>query len=117
VEIERISVQKQWDVLNKLKLVKAMQETSAPIRGFMQRLGMLAYAWNFNTRCPSWLCTAANTEVIILLAMVKGLANVDIQAELLAEVEQMSLEDTIALISIREADVVAAANARTQWLL
>ena len=57
---------------------------------------------------------AANTEVIILLAMVKGLANVDIQAELLAEVEQMSLEDTIALISIREADVVAAANARTQ---
>ena len=44
VEIERISVQKQCDFLNKLKLVKAMQETSAPIRGFMQRLGMLAYA-------------------------------------------------------------------------
>ena len=52
--------------------------------------------------------------MIILLAMVKGLDNVDIQAELLAEVKQMSLEDTIALISIREADVVAAANARTQ---
>jgi hypothetical protein len=44
--------------------------------------------------------------------MVKGLANVDIQAELLAEVEQMSLEDTIAFIARRESDVVAAANAR-----
>jgi hypothetical protein len=44
VEIERISVQKQCDFLNKLKLVKAMQETSEPMRGFMQRLRMLAYA-------------------------------------------------------------------------
>ena len=44
MEIERISVQKQCDFLNKLKLVKAMQETSEPMRGFMQRLRMLAYA-------------------------------------------------------------------------
>ena len=52
---------------------------------------MLAYACNFTTKCPSRICTAANTDEILILAMVKGLANVDIQAELLAKVEQMSL--------------------------
>ena len=46
------------------------------------------------------------------MAMVKGLANVDIQAELLAEVEQMSLENTIAFVEIWESDVSTAANAR-----
>ena len=49
------------------------------------------------------------------MAMVKGLANVDIQAELLAEVEQMFLEITIAFVEIRESEVLAAnANSLSQ---
>ena len=97
-------------LLIEIKLFKAVHATSEPIRALKFRLRMLAYACNFTTRCPSQPCTAANSKAIILLAMVKGLANVDIQAELLAEVEQMSLEVTIAFIAfIRRG---AAANAR-----
>ena len=80
VEIERISVQKQCDVLNKLKLFETKQEMSELIMGFEYRLRMLAYA---TTKCPSQICTADNTEVILILAMVKEL---DIQVALLAEV-------------------------------
>ena len=43
-----------------------------------------------------------------LAVLVRGLADVDAQAELLAEVEQMSLGDTVAFIAIREADAIAA---------
>ena len=41
-------------------------------------------------------------EAILILAMVKGLVEVDIQDELLAEVEQIDTETTIAFVEIRE---------------
>ena len=80
VEIERIVVEKQCDLLNKIKLFEAVQEINEPIRRFASRLLILAYARNFTHRWPSQPCTAA---------MMKGLANVEIQAELLAEVEHL----------------------------
>ena len=81
-------MQKQCDVLNKLRLFEARQEVGEPIREFEHRLLMMAYACNFTTKCSSQSCTAANTEAILIPALVKGLANVDIQGELLAKVEQ-----------------------------
>ena len=90
-EIERISVQKQCDTLNKIKLLEAMQQTGITIRGFEHRLRMLAYiVCNFTTKCTSQSCKEANTETILLPVLVRGLPDVDGQAELLAEVEQMS---------------------------
>ena len=41
VEIERISIQKQCDTLNKIKLLEAKQEVGETIRGFVQRLRRL----------------------------------------------------------------------------
>ena len=38
VEIERISIQKQCDTLNKIQLLEARQEVGETIRGFVQRL-------------------------------------------------------------------------------
>ena len=83
-----------------------------PIRKFEHRLRILAYALNFTTKCPRQSCTAANTEAMLVRVLVKGLANVDIQGELLAEVEQMSLEDLVTFIVIREAKEITATNAR-----
>ena len=107
-----MSLQKQGDHLNKIKLFEAVHGPSEPIRGFMHRLQMLAYACNFTTKCSSKCCTETNYGANILLALVKGLAYVDIQAELLSEVEEMSLEDTIAFVSMRESEIIAATNAR-----
>ena len=47
----------------------------------------------------------------LLLALVKGLVDMDTQGEILAEVEQMDLETTIAFMEIREMDKKAAAIA------
>ena len=42
------------------------------------------------------------------MVLVRGMNNMHTQAELLAEVEQMSLGDTVALIAIQEANAMAA---------
>ena len=103
---------KQCDVLNKLRLFEARQELGEPISEFEHRLRMLAYVCNFTTKCLSQSCTAADTEAILIPALVKGLVNLDIQCELLAKVEQMSLEDLVTFVAIREADEIAATNVR-----
>ena len=63
---------------------------------------------NFTTKCTIQSCTEANTEIILLLVLVMSLADVDVQAKLLAEVEQMSFGYKVAFIAIQEADVIAA---------
>ena len=60
----------------------------------------------------------ANTEMIILPVLVRGMDDVHTQAELLAEAEQISLGDTVAFISIQEAGAMAAKariHARTAY--
>jgi hypothetical protein len=73
-EIETVSVQKQLDPINKVKLFEAVQEPSEPIKKFIFRLQMLAYECNFTTSSSSQNCTAANYGGNILFAMVRGLA-------------------------------------------
>ena len=59
-EIERVSVQKQLDLLHKVKLFEAVQGPNEPIKNFVYRLQMLAYECNFTTNCSSKNCTVAN---------------------------------------------------------
>ena len=69
--------------LNKIKLLEARQEMGETIRGSKHRLRMLAYACNFTTKCTSQSCTEANTEMILLPVFVKGLADVNTQADVI----------------------------------
>ena len=111
-EIERVSVQKQLDLLNTVKLFEAVQGPSEPIRNFVFRLQMLAYECNFTTSCSSQNCTAANYGGIILFELVRGLANGDIKEEILSMLDQISLEDAITIVSKRKSEEIEAANAR-----
>ena len=74
---------------------------------------MLAYKFNFTTNCSSQDCTAANYGGNILLAILRGLANGDIKEEILSMMEQISLEDAIMFVIMRESEVIEAANAKT----
>ena len=61
VEIEGVSVQKQLDYLNKVKLFDAVKGPSEPIRSFIHRLHTLAYECNFTANCSSQNCTSTRT--------------------------------------------------------
>ena len=74
---------------------------------------MLAYKFNFTSNCSSQDCTAANYGGNILLAILRGLANGDSKEEILSMMEQISLEDAIMFVIMRESEVIEAANAKT----
>ena len=103
---------KQSYLLNKVRLMEAIQEPEEPIRTFVDRLRGLAYVCSLSTECPNQHCTISNVNATLLLAMVKGLVDPDIQGERLAKVEQMDWETTIAFVEIREMDKKAASIAR-----
>ena len=109
-EIERVLVQTQLDLLNKIKLFKAAQGPIEPIKNFVFRLQLLAYECNLTTSCSSQDCTAANYGGNILFAMVRGLANDDIKEEILSKLDLISLEDAIKIVSKKESEVTEAYN-------
>ena len=76
------------------------------MRMFMAR--GLAYICNLLTECPSQTCTVSNANTTLLLALLMGLVDMDIQGEILAKVEQMDLKTKIAFVEIREMDKRAA---------
>ena len=88
-EIDRVSVQKQLNLLNKTKLFEAAQGLTEPFKNFVFRLQLLAYECNFTTSCSSQDCTAANSGGNILFAMVRGLA---IQSEMLLNRDHVGIE-------------------------
>ena len=73
-----------------------------PVAGVMQQQGITFL---------DLVCIATRKQQQATV-MVRGLDNVDIQTEILSEVEQMSLEDTITCVSMRESEAIVAANAR-----
>ena len=102
MEIERITVVKQSDLLDKVKLMKAKQECDEPIKTFLARLRGLANICNLSTECPSETCTETVSYVNakILLALVKSLEDEDTKGEILSKVEQMDLDRTIAFVVV-----------------
>ena len=57
VEIEKAAMEKQSDLLNKVKLMEAKHERDEPIRTFVARLRGLPNICNLSTECLSDTCT------------------------------------------------------------
>ena len=98
LEIERAAVEKQSDLLNKVKLMEAKQECDEPVRTFVARLCRLANICVLSTLCTGGACeqTVSYVKPSILPALVKGLYDRDTKGEVLSKVTQMNLEDTVA---------------------
>ena len=76
-EIGKAAVEKQFNVLNKVKLMEAQQEHDEPIRKFVARLRGLASICILSTECPA-------------------------ENEILSKVKQMDLDETVAFVEARE---------------
>ena len=100
LEIEKAAVEKQSDLLNKVKLMEAKQERDEPIRTFVARLRGLAIICILYTQCTGGGCTqtVSHVEPTILLALFKGLADGDTKGEILSKVKQMDLDETVAFV-------------------
>ena len=84
--------------------MEAKHERDEPVRTFVARLRGLANICLLSTQCTGGACTqtVSYMEPSNLLALVKGLYDGDTKGEVLSEVTQMNLEDTVAFVEARE---------------
>ena len=96
-------MEKQSDLLNKVKLMEAKQERDEPVRTFVARLRGLVNIRILYTQCTGGDCTqmVSHAEPTILLALVKGLYDGDTKGEVLSKVTQMNLDDTVTFVEAR----------------
>ena len=103
-EIEKAVVERQSDLLNKVRLIDAKQEREEAVRTFVARLRRLANICALSMVCTKEGCSQDLTyaEPSILLALLKGLYDGDTKSEVLSKVIQMNLEETVAFVEARE---------------
>ena len=104
LEIDKAAVEKQSDLLNKVRLMEAKQERDEPVTIFVPRLCGLANICVLSTPCTGRACeqSVSYVEPSILLALVKGQYDGDTKGEVLSKVTQINLEDTVAFVEARE---------------
>ena len=70
----------------------------------MARLRGLANICNLSTVCPSDTCTetVSHVNATILLALVKGLVDLDTKGKILSKVGQMDLDKTVTFVEASE---------------
>ena len=78
VEIEKAAVEKQSDLLNKVKLMEAKQERDELVRRFVA-----------SDTCNE---TVSHVNTTILMALVKGLVIDDTKGEVLSKMEKFDLD-------------------------
>ena len=94
------AVEKQSDLQNKVKPMEAKQERDEPVRTFVARLRGLGNICVLFTQCTGE--AVSHVEPTILLALVKGLVDVDTKGEILSKVKQMDLEENQDFMEARE---------------
>jgi hypothetical protein len=88
VEIEKLAVEKQSDLLNKVKLMEAKQERDELVRRFVA-----------SDTCNE---TVSHVNTTILMALVKGLVIDDTKGEVLSKMEKFDLDETVTFVEARE---------------
>ena len=103
-DIEKAAVERQSDLLNKVRLMDAKQEREEAVGTLVARLRGLAKICALSMVCTKDGCLQDMTyaEPSILLALVKGLYTGDTKSEVLSKVVQMNLEETVAFVEAWE---------------
>ena len=105
LEIEKLCVIPQNNLVNVVKLLALTQNRDDPVRSFLARMKGCASICKLTVQCTSVDCAedVSYSENVILHALVKGLSDSDIQQEVLADGEDKSLDETVKYIEAKEA--------------
>ena len=105
LEIEHLCVIPQNNLVNVVKLLALTQDRDKPVRSFLARLKGCASICKLTVKCTSMDCDedVSYSENVILHALVKGLADSEIQQEVLADGEDKCLDETVKYVEAKEA--------------
>ena len=105
LEIEKLCVIPQNNLVNVVKLLVLTQDRDEPIRSFLVQLKGCASICKLTVTCTSVGCDedVSHSEKVILYALLKGLSDSEIQQDVLADGEDKSLDETMKFVEAKEA--------------
>ena len=104
--IKKLAVRQENTMVARVTLHNMRQDRDEPIRAFGARLAGQAKVCNFTIECPSDTCgqSVNYTDAILRDTLIRGMADPDIQLDLLSHKDQnMSLEDILQFVEAKEA--------------
>ena len=102
--IKKLAVREESTMVARVELHNMQQDRDEPIRNFGARLRGQAGVCKFTTKCPNCDGNVDYTEHIIRDVLTRGLADQDIQLDLLGDKNQnMTLEEVFQFIEAKEA--------------
>nr|KAG5693450.1 hypothetical protein BaRGS_022337 [Batillaria attramentaria] len=104
--IRKLAVRQENTMVARVALHNMRQDRDKPIRAFGARLTGQAGVCNFSIKCPSDACgqDVNYTDAILRDALIRGIADPDIQLDLLSHKNQdMGLEDVLQFVEAKEA--------------
>ena len=101
-EIKKAAVEKQSDLLYKVKLMGAKQERDELVRTFVAYEAIICILFTDCTATPAPRLSPTWNPPYSWLALVKGLVDVDTKGEILSKLKQMDLDLTVAFMEARE---------------
>ena len=104
--IKKLAVRQENTMVARVTLHNMRQDRDEPIRAFGARLAGQAGVCRFTIRCPSGTCgqDVNYTNAILRDALIRGIADPDIQLDILSHKNQdMGLEDVLQIVEAKEA--------------
>ena len=102
--IKKLAVREQNTMVAHVQLYNMRQDRDEPIRSFCARLGGQAGVYKFNIKCQGCNGDVNYTEQIVRDLITRGLADSEIQLDLLGDRNQdMTLEEVLKFVKAKEA--------------
>ena len=109
--IKRLAIREENTMVARVTLHNMRQERDKPIRMFGARVRGQASICKFQTQCTNCEANVDYTETMLRDVLCRGLEDTEIQMDLLSDKNQdMSLEQALTLIEIKEAGKRSAAQ-------
>ena len=100
-EIETLAVVRHSNHVNTLAFMIAKQERDEPVRQFAENLRDLAAVCDLTVNC-TFQHKVFEVNKWVLMSLISGLNNKDTKQAVLSKVEEMTVDNTVAVVEARE---------------
>ena len=103
-EVKQLAVRKKNKAVNRVALGTLKQDKGEPVRKFAGRIRSLATVSEYVVNCKTCKTDIPYTESVIMDQLIKGLANNEIQRDVLSHIEsdKMTLETLLTFVEGKE---------------
>ena len=103
-ELKQIAVRKRNKAVNRVKLISIKQDRGEPVRKFAGRICSLAAVSDYSVKCGGCQTKVPYTEQVIMDQVTNGLADPEIQKDVLSHVDAdtMTLDKLLLFVEGKE---------------